>query len=218
MISKLLAFDIGNYWSQTLLWQFLVFSDNNRDFNQRTQRKSLKTSPSFTEIHFPPLANTSFHTKERKLEHLAKWPLQCSEEWRVYWALLYKLEYFPLDWYIKMRWDQVNKTFTTSHPHFFFDFHLVFHNRYHSHLKTDCACFLLLFLWHIVWRFWSIEELKFIAGCHMKEKAAAMFAELPRITGELEWTTQTFQAHVFFFLPFFFSPMRPNPPIPSGVR
>lgn len=39
----------------------------------------------------------------------------------------------------------------------------------------------------------------------MREKAAAMFAQLPLITREVDWTTQALQAHVFFFLLFFSS-------------
>lgn len=44
----------------------------------------------------------------------------------------------------------------------------------------------------------------------MRKKEAAMFAQLPLITRELDWTTQTFQALVFFFL-LFFSLMQSNP-------
>lgn len=52
-------------------WKLLGFQQED------TWRKSSKTPPSSMEICFPPLANTSFHTEERKLEHLAKWTLLC---------------------------------------------------------------------------------------------------------------------------------------------
>lgn len=118
-----------------------------------------------------------------------------------------------------MRLDQDNKTCTTAHPYFFFDLLLVFHNLYYLHLNIDSACFYFCFsdILFVFEDFDLLKSLKFIAGCHMREKEAATFTLLPPITRELDWTTQTFQAHVFFFL-LFFSPMWSNPHVASGVK